>query len=648
MKRTIPKKKYPHVKLQQKTEVNKQPYNKWNLLIVAGLLILIIIVYFPTLTKVFISYDDMLYIINCPDIRYFTFDRIPEIFSHFYSAQYSPFTTVFLGIIHLLSGENPLLYNITGILLHLVCTLLVFALIRSLSGKFSIAVITAALFSLSPMQVESVAWSAAVFKTCLYSIFYLSSLILYINYVKKNKLHYFIISLLLFLLSFFSKEQSVALSLSVIAIDYFMGRNLISKKVILEKIPYLLVSVIIGLTALASTKSYHEAVNVTPFSFSDKFLYASYSLANYIIKLLVPFRLSIYHPYITIKSILFYIYPFLIIVTLWLFFYFLKKNNKYIIFGMLFFFINISFSLILQFLAARSTVMADRYVYISSIGYYFIIGSLVTTIIEKKLMPVTLLTAVLILYISFISYYSYNRTFVWKNTETVMTDVIEKYPRTSFPYVNRGVYLRQHGQEEKALQDYNMAISIGSKDADAYMNRGNIYFNRNNDSLALSDYNEALSINPNPKSAEIFSNRGSVYARMKLYDKALSDFSKALSINPYFLNVYLNRALTYMNMKNFDSAINDFNSYMKLNPGDFGVYSDLGVLKQNMNRHEDAIKDFNYAIKMNPNNPNYYYNRSISYYWLSDFDNAVSDIEKAIKLGYKVDPVYLKRLKAGK
>lgn len=162
MKKTLPHKKIILVKSQTKTDLNYKPHRKWDFKMIAGLLVLILIVYFPTINKVFIGYDDGLYIYNCPDIKYFSFDRIPSIFSHFYAGQYFPLTTVFLGIIHLVSGDNPLLYNIVGILLHLACTLLVFTLIRSLSGKFNIAFVTAVLFSLSPMQVESVAWSAAV------------------------------------------------------------------------------------------------------------------------------------------------------------------------------------------------------------------------------------------------------------------------------------------------------------------------------------------------------------------------------------------------------------------------------------------------------------------------------------------------------
>jgi protein O-mannosyl-transferase len=641
MKRPEPKFKPKTVKNQVKS-VSKDPVlNSTDYLWLFGLLILSFIVYFPTLSKIFIDYDDSLYILDCPDIRYFTLSKIPSIFSHFYMAQYSPIPTIVCGIIHMAGGFKPSLFNIIGLLLHLVNIALVFTFIWKLTKKFPMAFIVAALFGLSPMQVESVAWSAAVFKTGLYTMFYLSSLLLYIKYVKSNNILYLILSLLLFFGSFFSKEQSVALSLSVIAIDYFLGRNLFSKKVILEKIPYLLISLIIGITALASTKTYHETLATTPFTFFERFLYASYALANYVVKLLVPFKLTIYHPYLKIRGVIFYLCPLLFLVILGVFYYFWKKKNSYVIFGMLFFFINIGFSLSLQFVAARSTMMADRYVYMASIGYYFILGSIVVKLMDRKKLPQSVIVSVMAVYIGIMSIYSYNRTFVYKNTGAVMSDVIDKYPQTSFPYVNRGIYLRQNGQEELAFQDYNMAIKLDPKDDNAFLNRGNIYFYRNKDTLALADYNKSLAINPYPKGAEIFSNRGAIYARMNQFDKSLDDYVMALKKDPYFITTYLNRAVTYSTMKKYDLAIQDFDTYLKYNTGNVGVYNDRGVMKQNLNRHEDAIKDFTMAIQMKPDEALYYINRSLSHFRLGDKTNALNDAQTSARLGNKVDPNYI-------
>ena len=226
-------KKFQVKKISDNVMISKQ-----QLLLLFCLLLAVFISYLPALNKEFVNFDDDSYITQNPDIANFSFSKIPDIFSHFYLAQYSPVPSVIYGIIHMIVGFHPFLYNIFALVLHLITILLVFKFIWSLCGNFRIAYVTAALFGIATMQVESVAWLAAVNKTCTYSIFSLSSLIVYISYIKTNKNKYFIVSMLLFFISCFCKEQAVSLSLAMVAIDMFFGRKLFSKKVIFEKIPF--------------------------------------------------------------------------------------------------------------------------------------------------------------------------------------------------------------------------------------------------------------------------------------------------------------------------------------------------------------------------------------------------------------------------
>ena len=228
----------------QKFQINKIPdtskISKQQLFLLFCLLAAVFIAYLPALNKEFTNFDDDGYITQNPNIANFSFSKIPYIFSHFYLAQYSPVPSVIYGFIHILVGFVPFLYNLIAVLLHLITMMLVFKLIWSLCGNFRIVFVTAALFGIATMQVESVAWLAAVYKTCTYSIFFLLSLIVYISYIKTKKNKYFIISVLLFFISCFCKEQSVSLSLAIVAIDIFFERKLLSIRVIIEKIPFFL------------------------------------------------------------------------------------------------------------------------------------------------------------------------------------------------------------------------------------------------------------------------------------------------------------------------------------------------------------------------------------------------------------------------
>ncbi|MFW5879609.1 MAG: hypothetical protein ACOCUV_02165, partial [bacterium] len=94
-----------------------------------------------------------------------------------------------------------------------------------------------------------------------YSLFFLLSLIQYTKYVELKKGKYYIFSVLFFILSLFSKGQAVSLAISLVAIDLFLNRNIVSRKVILEKIPFLALAVVFGVIAIYAQQSM-EAIHV--------------------------------------------------------------------------------------------------------------------------------------------------------------------------------------------------------------------------------------------------------------------------------------------------------------------------------------------------------------------------------------------------
>jgi protein O-mannosyl-transferase len=658
--------KHPVKKTPQSSALTRQ-----QLLLLLALIVAVFIAYFPALNKDFINYDDDLYIVNNPLINAFSFSKLPQIFGKFMEAQYSPIPTVLYGIVYMLGGGKPFLFNFVGVLLHLTSILLVFQFIRALNKNFRVAFITAALFGLCTMQVESVAWLAAVYKTGTYSIFFISSLIMYVKYIDLKKMKYLWISLLLFFLSCFCKEQAVALSLAVIVIDLYYRRKIFSKQVLIEKIPYLLISVALGLLTIAATKSNKEIYFESSFSIVDRIIYAGYALSMYLAKMIVPFRLSLFYPYPGLKSGLsiYLIYPVIILLltafTCWVV---IKKKSGFVLFGSLFFLVNILFSLALQVISVREVVMADRYVYLASIGVFFIIAKGADILIEKNILKFQVVAAILGVFMLITGVFTFNRTTVWKNSETVMTDAINKF---SFPlaYVNRGVYYRKLGSAHlnalqdslskrlispdewtrasnnvrqkyfgDALSDYTNAIAVKPDYALAYHNRGTIYFYSQMDDSAYANYTKALKFDP--KNPETWSNRGASLARRGKFQLALIDLDSAIRLDPTKKDSYLNRALTFESLTDYQKAIADYDSYLKLDPRDASIYNNRGVAKQHMQQFKESLDDFNTAINIDPQ-ANYYLSRSYSWNALGDKAKALADVQVAARSGAQIDPAYL-------
>lgn len=89
--------------------------------------------------------------------------------------------------------------------------------------------------------------------------------------------------------------------------------------------------------------------------------------------------------------------------------------------------------------------------------------------------------------------------------------------------------------------------------------------------LAISDYNPAIELNP--RHAEAYNNRGSTWVHKGNYDQAISGFSKVIELNPRFALAYWARGVAWHFKDNHDRAISDYNDYLKIN-GNKDGYAD--------------------------------------------------------------------------
>jgi tetratricopeptide (TPR) repeat protein len=607
------------------------------------LLILLItfIVYTPSKNAKFTNWDDDGYVTDNMDITSFKKHKL-KLLTETYEANYHPLTMLSYAFDYSTGKLNPKIYHRTNMVLHLLNAALVFWLIILLTGNPEMALIVGILFGVHPLNVESVAWISER-KNVLYTLFFLSSIISYIKYLKEGKVKFYLLALSLFIFSLLSKGMAVSLSITLIAIDYLYDRELLSKKILLEKIPFLVLSVVFGLTAVHAQPI--GTAEIDPFRAAplnnplyEKILYATYNIGQYILKLFVPLKLAAFYPYPDktngVLPLQYYIVPFFIIAIMagCLILFIKRKNNnsKFILFCSLFFLINIG--LVLQLLPVGNAIMADRYVYVPCIGVFLLIALAYKYIIENKPRIRNLFAGALTVYCLWLSYLAYQRCEVWHNSISLWTDEIEKYPNLGFPYNERGLAKDQLGDLEGAIGDYKKCIELDPLFYKAFNNKGVMELVKGDYRTAISDFDKSLSISKG--FALAWENRARAKSLSKDYKGAIEDYSFYLKLNPNNHKIYFTRGLMKYFLKDYPNAIADYTRAIDLAPENMEIYSNRGVARSIMKDYRGAILDFNRALELDPAYNPAYYNRAKVKLQIGLQSEACLDLQKAAEYGH--------------
>ena len=610
-----------------------------NFISIASLILIIILIAFiPTLSNDFVNWDDPSYVTQNIFIQEINAQNLKILFTKSLAANYHPLTFISLAIDYAIGNGGPRAFHITNLAIHLLNSLLVFLLVyRLFKEKLIIAIVSALLFGIHPMHVESVAWITER-KDVLYTFFFLLGLIAYLQFLRKEKFGGLLLVLALYTLSLLSKPAAVTFPLVLLLLDHFFKRGF-GRKVLLEKVPFFILAILFSLITI-QIQSDTAVKGIEEISILERMLYAPYGFNIYLIKFLIPFKLSTFYPYPNMGTLpsYFYLMPFLALSVLASVYFFFRKNTI-IVFGVLFFVLTISITL--QLFSFGGAILSERYTYLPYIGLSICLGYLIYYLSNEFHLRRNLIYGLFSLYVLFLAGSTWQQSKVWKNSETLWTQVIENATFvTNVGYGNRAKYYKTIGELDKAKSDYEKALSIRADDPEVKLGMGNLLLEKREFSQAIEYYNDILRKDPNNKGA--LNSRGMTYAQTGNSALAMQDFNKLVSLYPLYVNGYKNRGLNYLQSGQYENARIDFLECLKYSPNDVDLLNAVGVCYQNLNQHQQAIDYFNRSIQRDPNSGNWYFNRGNSYNAIRNTIQAKSDWQKAASLGFPIDPNLLR------
>lgn len=115
---------------------------------------------------------------------------------------------------------------------------------------------------------------------------------------------------------------------------------------------------------------------------------------------------------------------------------------------------------------------------------------------------------------------------------------------------------------------------------------------------AVEDYQHALRIKP--KWAEAYLGRGFVLLDKKDFAGAIADFSKAIKLKPSLVTAHHARGTAFMKQGHMEPAVIDFTSALKLDSGMAEAYANRGLALMVLGREAEAKTDLQKSIELKP------------------------------------------------
>ena len=432
----------------------------------------------------FINYDDPVYITQNPHVQKgLTAESVRWAFTSRCDGLWVPLTLVSHMLDWQFYGENPAGHHLTNVLFHTANTVLLFLLLRRMTGSFWRSAWVAALFALHPLHAETAAWISER-KGVLSTLFWLLALCAYTDYarfrargLRSQAAGRYAATLACFAGSLMAKPIAVTLPFVLLLLDYWPLERWKTPSqapvdnphpdnnpsvwvwrrwgwLTVEKLPFFLLSAVFSMVAASEQP-------VSFLTLGQRAGNALVAYPRYLWKTLWPVSLAMPYPFprtwgwpigVVILAVV-----LLMIITWWV--VRRARRQPYLATGWFWFLGTMVPALGLVRMGPYS--MADRYTYVSLIGIFLMVawaaGEAVSKRSRWKFAGGALAALLLCLYAWRANY----QTGLWTDSGTLFSHTIAITGENNYIAQNDlGYYFKRKGRYDEAIEHYNIALAV--------------------------------------------------------------------------------------------------------------------------------------------------------------------------------------------
>ena len=575
-----------------------------------------IAVYWQIHSYEFVNYDDNLVVYQNRHVQSgLTIENIIWAFTDgtLISNYWIPLTWISHILDSQLYGMNAGGHHLTSLLFHIANTLILFLVIKKMTGYFWRSAFVAALFALHPLHVESVAWITER-KDVLSTFFWLLTMLAYAHYAERPGFNRYFWVLLFFVLGLMAKPMLVTLPFVLLLMDYWpLGRLQMGQAIspysikiqkssasllIGEKIPFLAITAIVSIAAYITQRKGGAVPAMDLDLIKIQTANALVSYVSYLGKMIWPSRLAIFYPHPGNLPIWQVIGAGTLLVSLSVLFVLWGRKYPYLPVGW-FWYLG-TLVPVIGLVKIGDFAMADRFTYVPLIGIFIIIACGIPELLAQwRYRKIWLATLASVLF-TILMASTWKQVGYWENSITLFEHARKVTINNPVAHNNLGNALVERGRTEEAVEQYLQALRMEPKFVKAYNNLGFALDKQGHTEEAVEQYLQALRIKPDYVEAHY--NLGNALVKQGRTEEAIEYYLQALHMEPKFAEAYCNLGVALNRQGRTEEAIEQYLQALRIKPDYLKAHYNLGLALFSKGDIKGTVDRFRKVLQIDPNN----------------------------------------------
>jgi tetratricopeptide (TPR) repeat protein len=652
------------------------------LVIGLALVLATVAAYAPVFQNGFVNYDDPEYLTQNREVQKgLTAGSVWWALSTTAAANWHPLTWLSLQLDYQLWGLNPTGYHLTSLLLHCASTVLLFGVLRRMTGALWASAAVAGLFALHPLHVESVAWVAER-KDVLSTLFWMLTLWAYVGYVERPGPWRYLVLLLTFALGLTAKPMLVTLPFVLLLLDYWPLRRWRGSPagdesspavpgvprslpwLVLEKLPlFALAAASCAITVIAQREG-GTVETLESLPLSVRLGNALVAYVSYLGLTFFPTNLAVFYPHAREQvPVVLLLAAAALLLGISVACYRFRRRQPYLLVGWLWYLGTLV--PVIGLVQVGSQALADRYTYVPLIGLFLLLAWGVPVLLVRwgvvnRAAPFALTAVVLagcllatwkqaqywhdslslwqhalaVTDRNFITLYHLGGAFAeqgkWDRAVQHLEASVRLKPDYAGAHINLGNALGRQGKMEEARQHYAAAVQLNPENATARRNLGAALVEQGRLEEAIEQYRAALRISPDD--AAIHLNLAVALSRRGKLEEALPHYEAAVAGDPNSAHAHYLFGVALARQRKWEEAREQFAAAVQIDPNHFRAHEQLGEMLGALGRLREAVGSCRRAVELQPNDV--LYRASLAYALREEgqADAAAAEYRRALQL----------------